>query len=59
MTRKRESAVPLQLQVERWERLPWTQRIECPESGLTPARRLSDEVLDNDDGPAVEVALCF
>lgn len=45
MKRSRESgAAPMQQQIERWERTPWTQRVECPESGCTLARPLSDEV---------------
>jgi hypothetical protein len=34
----------LKQQWDRWERTPWTQRVDCPESGLTDARPLSDDV---------------
>ena len=44
MSRKPTDAAVQALRHERWKNTPWTQRIECPESGCTPARPLSDEV---------------
>ena len=40
----RDSGVPIQRQIDRWENTPWTQRIEPCESGLTMPRPLSDEM---------------
>lgn len=33
----------LKQQWDRWERTPWTQRVDCPDQGATEACPLSDE----------------
>lgn len=54
----RPGAVPMEQQIDRWDRLPWTQRVEC-ESGFTPARPLSDDIETPDSGLRIGEELNF